>query len=107
MTSFKDAIKSSNQGVLLCLHVVPGSSETVFPAGYNQWRKCIEIKVRSEAKENKANNEVVETIAGFFKISPKHVILVSGQKSRKKTVALKKVPVDTVYDRLEESFHGL
>jgi uncharacterized protein YggU (UPF0235/DUF167 family) len=63
--------------------------------------------VRSEAKDNKANDEVVETIAGFFKISLKNVILVSGQKSREKTVALKKVPVDTVYDRLEESFHGL
>jgi hypothetical protein len=107
MTSFKDAIKSSNQGVLLCLHVVPGSFETVFPAGYNQWRNCIEIKVRSEAKDNKANNEVVETIAGFFNITPKNVILVSGQKSREKTVALKKVTVDTVCERLEESFHGL
>jgi uncharacterized protein (TIGR00251 family) len=107
MTSFKDAIKSSNQGVILCLHVVPGSSQILFPAGYNQWRKCIEIKVRSEAKENKANNEVVETIAGFFKISLKNVILVSGQKSREKTVALKKVPIDTVCERLEESLHGL
>jgi uncharacterized protein len=107
MTSFKDAIKSSNQGVLLCLHVVPGSSEAVFPAGYNQWRKCIEIKVRSEAKDNKANNEVIETIAGFFKIPLKNVILVSGQKSREKTVALKKIPVATVCERLEESFHGL
>jgi uncharacterized protein (TIGR00251 family) len=87
--------------------VVPGSSQILFPAGYNQWRKCIEIKVRSEAKENKANNEVVETIAGFFKISPTNVILVSGQKSREKTVALKKVPIDTVCERLEESLHGL
>jgi len=107
MTSFKDAIKGYNQGVLLCLHVVPGSSEVIFPARYNQWRKCIEIKVRSEAKDNKANDEVVETIARFFKISPKNVILVSGQKSREKTVSLKKVPVDTVCERLEESFHGL
>ena len=107
MTSFKDAIKSSNQGVLLCLHVVPGSSQILFPAGYNQWRKCIEIKVQSEAKNNKANNEVVETIAGFFKISPKNVILVSGQKSREKTVTLKKVLIDTVCEKLEESFHGL
>ncbi len=107
MTSFKDAIKSSNQGVLLCLHVVPGSSQVLFPAGYNQWRKCIEIKVQSEAKDNKANNEVVETIAKFFKILPKNVILINGQKSREKTVALKKVTVDTVCERLEESFHGL
>jgi uncharacterized protein YggU (UPF0235/DUF167 family) len=63
--------------------------------------------VQSEAKDNKANNEVVETIARFFKILPKNVILMSGQKSREKTVALKKVTVDTVCERLEESFHGL
>jgi uncharacterized protein (TIGR00251 family) len=107
MTSFKDAIKSSNQGVLLCLHVMPGTSQILFPAGYNQWRKCIEIKVQSEAKNNKANNEVVEIIAGFFKISPKNVILVSGQKGREKTVTLKKISIDTIYERLEESFHGL
>jgi uncharacterized protein (TIGR00251 family) len=107
MTSFKDAIKGSNQGVLLCLHVVPGSSQILFPAGYNQWRKCIEIKVQSEAKDNKANNEVVETIARFFKIPPKNVILVSGQKNREKTVCLWKITVDMVYSKLEESFHGL
>jgi uncharacterized protein (TIGR00251 family) len=107
MTSFKDAIKSSNQGVLLCLHVVPGSSQILFPAGYNQWRKCIEIKVQSEAKNNKANNEVVEIIAGFFKISPKNVIMVSGQKGREKTVTIKKISIDRIYERLEESFHGL
>ncbi len=107
MTSFKDAIKSSNQGVILCLHVVPGSSQVVFPAGYNQWRKCIEIKVRSEAKENKANNEVIETVAGFFRMSVKDVILVSGQKSREKTICLSKISVDRAYSQLEESFHGL
>jgi uncharacterized protein (TIGR00251 family) len=107
MTSFKDAIKGSNQGVLLYLHVVPGSSQILFPAGYNQWRKCIEIKVQSEAKDNKANNEVVETIARFFKIPPKNVILVNGQKNREKTVALKKVHIDTIWEKLEESFHGL
>jgi uncharacterized protein (TIGR00251 family) len=107
MTSFKDAIKSSNQGVLLCLHVVPGSSEVVFPAGYNQWRKCIEIKVRSEAKDNKANNEVVETVAGFFHMSAKDVNLVSGQKSREKIVCLTKIPVDMVCSKLKEVIYGL
>jgi len=107
MTSFKDAIKGSNQGVLVFLHVVPGSSQILFPAGYNQWRKCIEIKVRSEAKDNKANNEVVETVAGFFRVSAKDVILVSGQKSREKTVCLRKITVDMVRSKLEESFHGL
>jgi hypothetical protein len=105
MTSCKGAVKNSDQGVVLCLHVVPGSSEIVFPAGYNQWRKCIEIKVRAAAKDNKANTEVLQTIAGFFKIAPKDVILISGQKSREKTVSIKKIPFETISKRLEESLH--
>jgi len=107
MTSFKDAIKSSKQGVILSVHVVPGSSQSLFPAGYNQWRKCIEIKVRSEAKDNKANNEVIKTVAEFFKVPVKEVILMSGQNSREKTIFLGKISVDMVCSQLEESFHGL
>ena len=107
MTSFKDAIKSSNQGIILCLHVVPGSSQVIFPAGYNQWRKCIEIKVCSEAKDNKANNEVIETVAGFFRVSVKDVILMSGQKSREKIICLSNISVNKACAQLEESFHEL
>lgn len=79
----------------------------MFPAGYNQWRKCIEIKVHSDAKENKANNEVIETIAGFFRVPVKDIIILSGQKSREKTICLHKISLDKVYTQLEESFHGL
>ena len=106
MTSFKDAVKQSPQGVLLCLHVVPGSSQAMFPAGYNQWRNCIEIKVRSEAKENKANTEVVETIARFFQLSTKDVLVKSGQKGREKTVVIQKISVDAVCQKLEGLLHG-
>ena len=84
MTSYKDAIKESNQGVLLCLHVVPGSTQTTFPVQYNPWRNSIEIKVQSEAKENKANTETIETVAGFFQLSVKDVVLVSGDRKEGK-----------------------
>lgn len=107
MTSFKDAIKSSNHGVILCLHVVPGSSQTVFPAGYNQWRKCIEIKVCSNAKKNKANNDVIQIVAQFFQLSEKDVMLMSGQKSKEKTIALRNISVEMTCSLLEVSFHEL
>lgn len=106
MTSYKDAIKGSPQGVLLFLHVIPGSSQTVFPFKYNQWRKSIEIKVRSEAKDNKANTEVLETIARFFKVAEKDVVLMSGEKKREKTVCLKRISSNAVDGKLKESFHG-
>lgn len=107
MTSFKDAIKSSKQGVILSLHVVPGSSQAVFPAGYNEWRKCIEIKVRSAAQENKANNEVIQTVAQFFRLSEKNIMLLSGKKSREKTISLHNISVEMIRSLLEESLHGL
>ena len=107
MTSFKDAVKESKEEVLLQLHVVPGSFQSVFPAGYNQWRKRIEIKVESEAKDNKANIEVRETIASFFQLPVKDVTLISGLKSREKTVSLSHVSLDEVYRKLMESLHGL
>lgn len=107
MTSFKDAIKRSKQGIILCVHVMPGSSQSLFPAGYNRWRKCIEIKVRSEAKDNKANTEVIKTVAEFFKAPAKDVILMSGQNSREKTIFLGKISVDMACSQLEESFNGL
>jgi uncharacterized protein (TIGR00251 family) len=103
--TYKDAVSCSTNGVLIRVHVVPGSSHSVFPAGYNQWRKCLEMRVSAEAKENQANTAVVETIASFFKTSPENVVLVSGQKSREKTVCLTNVPLEKACSALEDVFH--
>lgn len=94
------------KGVLLRLHVVPGSSKAMFPAGYNEWRHCLEIKVVGEAKDNKANAEVLATLAGFFQCSSKDVRIVIGEKSREKTVLLTNMGRDTVLSKLEEHLHG-
>jgi uncharacterized protein (TIGR00251 family) len=104
MTSYRDAIKVSSQGVLLSIHAIPGSTQTVFPGNYNEWRHAIEMKVRSAAKENKANTEVLATIARFFQLSLKDVILVSGEKNREKTVCLKNISLARVQGILKECF---
>lgn len=106
MTSYTDALQQSSQGILLCLHVSPGSSQTVFPVKYDQWRRSIEIKVRSQAKDNKANSEVIATVAGFFKLPAKDVVLVSGKKTREKTVCLKNISAEAVTAKLKRFLHG-
>lgn len=103
----KDAISLSNNKVILKLHVIPGSFQSVFPAGYNKWRNCIEIKVKAEARENKANNEVIEKIAEFLNVSPKDIFVISGQKSKEKTVSVKNVRIDEICDKIKESLNGL
>jgi len=107
MTStWKDAVTQSSEGVMLRLHVVPSSSKTVFPAGYNEWRHCLEIKVTGEAQENKANAEVLATLAAFFHCSSKDLQIVTGEKSREKTILLVNKRLENVLKTLEVASHG-
>ncbi len=105
MTSFTDAIKESKEGALLYLIVAPRSSQTVFPYKFNQWRKSIEIKVASAAKDNKANTEMIETLARFFQLSSNDVIIVNGEKSKEKIVCLRKVSKEIVIEKLKRFIH--
>src|SRR5512136_1171033 len=106
MTSFQDAIIASKQGILLSVHVTPGASQTVFPASYNPWRHALEMKVRSEAKENQANSEALETIARFFDLKETNVVLVNGEKNREKTVCLNNISLNKVVGKLKEHLDG-
>lgn len=107
MCEFKEAIKKHRDGAILDLFVTPRSESATFPAGYNKWRKRIEIKVVSPAKENKANKEVLKTVAAFFNKTDKKILVVSGDKSREKTILIKDVSVDEVIDRFRKSLNGL
>jgi len=107
MNEFTGAIKNHRDGAILHLFVAVGNKHLVFPAGYNTWRKCLEIKVRSEAKENKANKDVIKTVAKYFNKSVANVYIISGEKNREKTLLVKGVSVDSATKRLKESLDGL
>ena len=105
MTSFTDAITKTRRGVLLSIHVTPGSSETSFPVKYDPWRKTLEIKVKSQAQDGKANIEVLETIAEFFHLPIRNVVLQSGEKNRQKIVCLQEISLNKAIKKLMEYFH--
>ena len=89
------------------LHVLPGSSKSIFPAGYNNWRNSIEIKVKSQAKDNKANIEVINKIAEYLNIPLRDILIISGQKNREKTVAINNLQIDEIYNKIQGSLNGL
>ena len=107
MCEFKEAIKKHRYGASIDLFVTPRADRVVFPAGYNQWRRRIEIKVHSDAKENKANKEVIKIVAEHLNSPVKNVSIVSGEKNRDKTLLIKDTSVDAVVKRLKESMNGL
>ena len=107
MALLEGIIKKHRDGTVLSVFVTPEARNVVFPAGVNKWRKCLEMKVKSPAVDNKANKDVVKTIADFFKKSVNDVFVVSGSKKREKSVLVKGVSIDFVSQKLKESLDGL
>jgi uncharacterized protein len=107
MGTMDKIVKKYQDGAVLNLFVTAGSRKVVFPVGINNWRKCIEISVSAPAKNNKANKEVIKTVADFFEKSVHDVFVLTGAKNPKKTVFVKGVTVDFISDRLKESLNGL
>jgi uncharacterized protein (TIGR00251 family) len=107
MGKIKDLIKKHQDGAILNLFVKPGSRLVVFPAGINNWRKCVEIQVSAPAKDNKANKELIKTVADYFEKPINEIFIISGSKKNKKAIFIKGISVDFVSNRLRESLDGL
>jgi uncharacterized protein (TIGR00251 family) len=103
MGILEESIRKHQDGTILNLFVTPDAHDTVFPAGVNQWRKSLEIKVCSPAVDNKANKDVIKTVANFFEKPVNDVFVIAGSKKREKTVLVKGVSVDFVSEKLKES----
>jgi hypothetical protein len=81
--NFEKALKKGNGFTLIDVTVSAGAKEAKIPAGFNEWRKTIEIRVRSQAKEGKANNEIINEMKRIFQTD---VEIVKGTKSNQKTL---------------------
>ena len=107
MSSLVEAVRKHKEGAIIDLFVTTSANVNKFPAGYNQWRKRIEIKVTSPPKGNKANFNVIKTCAAFFSIPVKNVWIISGKTSKEKTILAKNVSVMAAVNILKESLNGL
>jgi uncharacterized protein (TIGR00251 family) len=107
MVKIEKIVRKHPDGTTLNLFVTPKSRKIVFPARLNSWRKSIEINVAADAEDNKANKEVIKTVADFFEKPVTDVFVVAGAKNRVKTILVKGVTCDFVTDRLRDSLDGL
>lgn len=107
MDKYEGIVKKHKDGVTINLFITPDSKKTIFPSGFNEWRKCVGMNVCSPAQDNKANMEVLRTIAGFFNKPFSNVLLVAGAKKREKTILIKNSKINEINKKLEASLDGL
>lgn len=99
MSDCTAAVRTTSDGTLFQVHVATGSDDASFPAGYDQWRQCVEVAVTAPPERGKANRELLELTAAFFDVGPGDVTLAYGHTSRKKGVLIRR-PKDFVIQRL-------
>lgn len=90
-------MKEVKNGVIISLDVSPGAKKTEF-SGYNQWRKSVNVRVKAQPKEGKANKELIKFLKDVFKAD---VEIVSGLTSSQKNVLIKK-DLESVVKILED-----
>lgn len=83
----------------LKVQVSPGSKKSEIE-GFDPWKNALIVKVRSPPEGGKANRELIELLSEFFSAE---VEIVSGLKSRKKTVVVRGLSKEDVYDRAKKA----
>lgn len=74
--------------MILELHVQPGASRSEFAGRHGE---RIKIRLAARAVEGKANEALIEFLAGYFKVPKRNVRIEAGLKSRQKRVVIEGV----------------
>ena len=74
--------------MILDLHVQPGASRSEFAGRHGE---RIKIRLAARAVDGKANEALVEFLAGHFGVPRRNVRIVAGLKSRQKRVVIEGV----------------
>jgi uncharacterized protein (TIGR00251 family) len=83
-----DICQVTSDGIIITVEVSAGSKQSIFPDGYNSWRKAFGISVKAPPMEGKANKAIIELIASQLHISKNAVTIISGH-----TASVKKIQI--------------
>ncbi|MDH7510361.1 MAG: DUF167 domain-containing protein [Methanolinea sp.] len=86
MDDYRGALTPTREGTVIALDVTAGAKETVFPHGYNAWRKSIVFLVREPPEGGRANAEIVKFLSQFFSLPTSRIRILSGVSSHRKRV---------------------
>ena len=95
-----DCLREVGDDLLVNIEVSPASGKFGIPS-YNEWRKRIEVKIRSPTQKGEANREIIREFSETF---GRDVEIVSGQKSRQKTIRIQGMGRDLFLKMISEKF---
>ena len=92
------AVQKTTNGITVMIEVSPNSGKFQI-TGYNTWRHTIEVKIKSPPTKGKANKEIMKE---FSKLTEHPAEIVSGHKSRQKTIKIDEIDEEYFLNILRE-----
>ena len=71
--------------MILELHVQPGASRTEFAGRHGE---RVKVRIAARAVDGKANQALIEFLAGHYGVPRRNIRITSGFKSRRKRVVI-------------------
>jgi len=93
----EQVLRPSKQGILLSLHVVPRAARSEIVGIHGG---ALKVRVGAPPAKGQANAALVELIAERLGVSRHQVQIVSGETSRRKTLAIHGVSLQALQERL-------
>ena len=99
MTKNAGLTKNASEWAHVSVHVHPQSSKPGISA---LCENVIHIRLRAAPVEGKANDELVRLLADCFKISRQSVRILSGERGKRKIVALRGMSAEAILLKIRE-----
>ena len=91
------AIRETDQGIILVVKVVPGSSRTTIGG---LLENMLKIKVSSPPEKGKANQCLIEFLAEKLSVKKSAISIISGQSSPVKSIKILGISAETLSAKL-------
>ena len=92
------AVQTTPDGITVMIEVSPNSGKFQI-TGYNEWRQTLEVKIKAPPTKGKANKEIMKE---FSKLTGHTAEIISGHKSRLKTLMINKIDEESFFNILKE-----
>ena len=93
-----DWLRSDGGDALLCLHIQPGAKKTEVAGLHGA---ALKIRLAAPPVDGKANDCLIDFLAGILGVAKRRVELISGASSRAKRVRIEGVDSALVRGRLQ------
>ena len=78
-------IKTTDDGIIFCIKVSPGSSRSAFSSVDDG---VLKIKLNSPPVDGRANAECINLLSKTFRVAKSCIVILSGDKSKQKRIKI-------------------